>query len=76
MATPPGCELGKEARFPRSEAAARAPFNCEHKDGGTVSSKSRVHHMTPQHDKPLPLLIEPITELSARVDALAQGRAA
>lgn len=51
------------------EAVALAPFDVAHVDGGKVS-KSGQNYKTVQYERIVPLLIEAIKELSAKVDEL------
>jgi len=65
--------LAHEIEAVLPEAVAIAPFDADHKDGAVVS-KSGENYKTVQYEKLVPLLIEAIKELTAKVEALeAQG---
>jgi len=65
--------LAHEIEAVLPEAVAIAPFDADHKDGA-VTSKSGENYKTVQYEKLVPLLIEAIKELAAKVEALeAQG---
>jgi hypothetical protein len=61
--------LAHEIEAVLPEAVAIAPFDADHKDGAVVS-KSGENYKTVQYEKLVPLLIEAIKELTAKVEAL------
>jgi hypothetical protein len=61
--------LAHEIEAVLPEAVAIAPFDTDHKDG-VVTSKSGKNYKTVQYEKLVPLLIEAIKELAAKVEAL------
>jgi hypothetical protein len=52
------------------EAVALAPFDYDPQDDGTILSKSGEEYLTVDYSRLVPLLIEAIKELTAKVEAL------
>jgi hypothetical protein len=62
--------LAHEIQAVMPQAVAPAPFDTEFLEGGEKISKSGENYLTVQYEKLVPLLIEAIKELSAKVERL------
>jgi hypothetical protein len=64
--------IAQELQSVLPEAVKMAPFDTQVLEDGTKVSKSGENYLTIQYEKVVPLLVEAIKELSAKVDALSK----